>query len=44
MPLTIKFIGVLRNISGKTQINIDFQEGTFVKRVNYQNSAKSYHN
>jgi molybdopterin synthase sulfur carrier subunit len=31
MPLTIKFIGALRHISGKTQLTVNFQEGTVLK-------------
>ena len=31
MPLTIKFIGALRHISGKTQLTINFQEGISLK-------------
>ena len=27
MPLTVKFIGALRHLSGKTQFTIDFQDG-----------------
>jgi len=31
MPLTLKFIGALRQISGKTQLTVDFQEGMLLK-------------
>ena len=31
MPLTLKFIGALRQISGKPQAKIDFQEGLTLK-------------
>jgi sulfur-carrier protein len=31
MPLIIKFIGALRHISGKTQLNVNYQEGTSLK-------------
>ena len=31
MPLTLKFIGSLRQISGKTQLTVDFQEGMSLK-------------
>lgn len=31
MPLTIKFIGALRHISGKTQLTINYQEGISLK-------------
>ncbi len=31
MPLTLKFIGALRQISGKTQLTVDFQEGMALK-------------
>ena len=33
MPLSIKFIGALRLISGKTQLKVDFQEGTSLKEL-----------
>jgi MoaD family protein len=33
VPLTIKFIGALRHLSGKTQINITFQEGITIKEL-----------
>jgi MoaD family protein len=31
MPLKLKFIGALRQISGKTQLTVDFKEGTSLK-------------
>ena len=31
MPLTLKFIGSLRQISGKTQLTVNFQEGMSLK-------------
>lgn len=31
MTLTIKFIGALRHLSGKTQLTINFQEGMSLK-------------
>ncbi len=31
MPLTLKFIGALRQISGKTQLTVSFQEGISLK-------------
>ncbi len=31
MPLTLKFIGALRQISGKTQLNVNFQEGMSIQ-------------
>ena len=31
MALTIKFIGALRHLSGKTQLTINFQEGMSLK-------------
>jgi len=31
MPLTLKFIGALRQISGKTQLTVDFQAGSSLK-------------
>jgi len=31
MPLTIKFVGAMRHISGKTQSTISFQEGMLLK-------------
>jgi molybdopterin synthase sulfur carrier subunit len=33
VPLTIKFIGALRHISGKAQINISFQEGISIREL-----------
>ncbi len=31
MPLTLKFIGSLRQISGKTQLTVNFQDGMSLK-------------
>jgi MoaD family protein len=31
MPLTLKFIGAFRQISGKTQLTVNFQEGMSLK-------------
>ena len=33
MPLTIKFIGALRHISGKTEFTLSFQEGISIKKL-----------
>ena len=33
MSLTIKFIGALRHLSGKTQFTINFQDGISIKEV-----------
>jgi molybdopterin synthase sulfur carrier subunit len=33
MPLNIKFIGALRHISGKTQVNVTFQKSTSLKEL-----------
>ena len=33
MPLTLKFIGALRQISGKTQLTVNFQEGMSLKEL-----------
>jgi MoaD family protein len=33
VPLTVKFIGALRHISGKTQFAITFQEGISIKEL-----------
>ncbi len=33
MPLTIKFVGALRHLSGKTQLTLDFHEGASIKDV-----------
>jgi len=33
VPLTIKFIGALRHLSGKTQINFTFQEDITIKEL-----------
>ena len=33
MALTVKFIGALRHLSGKTQLTINFQEGMSLKEL-----------
>ena len=33
MPLTVKFIGALRHLSGKTQLTINFKEGISIKEL-----------
>jgi MoaD family protein len=33
MPLTLKFIGALRQISGKTHLTVNFQEGMSLKEL-----------
>lgn len=33
MPLTVKFIGALRHLSGKTQLAVNFQEGISIKEL-----------
>ena len=33
MALTIKFVGALRHLSGKTQLTLNFQEGASIKDV-----------
>ncbi len=33
MPLTLKFIGALRQISGKTQLTVNFQDGLSLKSL-----------
>ena len=33
MPLTVKFIGALRHLSGKTQFTINFQEDISIKEL-----------
>ena len=33
MPLTVKFIGALRHISGKTEFTVNFQEGISIKEL-----------
>ena len=33
MPLTIKFIGALRHISGKTILILDFREGLLIRDI-----------
>jgi sulfur-carrier protein len=33
VPLTIKFIGALRHLSGKTEFRVSFQEGISIKKL-----------
>ncbi len=33
MPLTVKFIGALRHISGKTQLTVEFQQDISLKEL-----------
>jgi MoaD family protein len=33
VPLTVKFIGALRHLSGKTQFTVNFQDGFSVKQL-----------
>jgi molybdopterin synthase sulfur carrier subunit len=33
MPLTVKFIGALRHLSGKTQLTVNFKEGISIKEL-----------
>jgi sulfur-carrier protein len=33
VPLTIKFIGALRHLSGKTEFTVSFQEGISIKKL-----------
>jgi len=33
VPLTVKFIGALRHLSGKTQLTVNFQEGISIKEL-----------
>jgi molybdopterin synthase sulfur carrier subunit len=33
VPLTVKFIGALRHLSGKTQCAVTFQEGISIKQL-----------
>ncbi len=33
MPLTVKFIGALRHLSGKTQLTVNFQDGISIKQL-----------
>ena len=33
MPLTVKFIGALRHLSGKTQLAVNFQDGISIKEL-----------
>lgn len=40
MPLTVKFIGALRHLSGKTQFTLNFQDGLSIKQLVYQISLE----
>jgi MoaD family protein len=40
LPLTVKFIGALRHLSGKTQFKFNFQDGLSVKQLVYQISLE----
>ena len=33
MPLTVKFVGALRHLSGKTQLAVNFQDGISIKEL-----------
>ena len=33
MPLTVKFIGALRHLSGKIHLTVDYQEGMTLKQL-----------
>jgi MoaD family protein len=33
MPLTVKFVGALRHLSGKTQFAVNFQDGFSIKKL-----------
>ncbi len=33
MPLTVKFIGALRHLSGKTQFTVNYHEGISIKKL-----------
>jgi sulfur-carrier protein len=33
VPLTVKFIGALRHLSGKTQFTVNYQEGISIKEL-----------
>lgn len=33
MPLTVKFVGALRHLSGKTQFAVNFQDGFSIKEL-----------
>jgi MoaD family protein len=33
MPLTVKFIGALRHLSGKKQLTLNYQDGLVVKQL-----------
>jgi MoaD family protein len=33
VPLTVKFIGALRHLSGKTELTLNFQKGSSIKEL-----------
>jgi sulfur-carrier protein len=40
VPLTVKFIGALRHLSGKTQFAVTFQDGISIKELVYKISQE----
>ena len=40
MPLTVKFIGAMRHLSGKTQFVVTFQDGISIKELVYKISQE----
>ena len=40
MPLTVKFIGAMRHLSGKTQFVVTFQDGISIKVLVYKISQE----
>ena len=40
MPLTVKFIGAMRHLSGKTQFVLTFQDGISIKELVYKISQE----
>ena len=40
MPLTVKFIGAIRHLTGKTQFVVTFQDGISVKELVYKISQE----
>jgi MoaD family protein len=40
VSLTVKFIGALRHLSGKTQLTLNFQEGNNIKKLLLELSEK----
>ena len=40
MSLTVKFIGVMRHLSGKTQLNVACQDGILIKELVYKISQE----